>query len=59
VDRLSSAARAGLEAGDIITAVNRTAVSSVTELTRALSAAARPLALNVLRGSARIYIVVQ
>jgi serine protease DegQ len=56
----SAAARSGLEQGDIVTAVNRTAVASVAELTAALQAAGdNTVALNVARGEARIYIVLR
>src|SRR5690606_26849644 len=54
----SPAARAGLAAGDIILGVNRAAVRSVAELTQALDAAGQgPVALNILRGSRRLYLV--
>ncbi len=54
----SRAARAGLVAGDIILGVNRAAVRSVAELTQALDAAGQgPLALNILRGNRRLYLV--
>jgi membrane-associated protease RseP (regulator of RpoE activity) len=56
----SAAARSGLEQGDIVTAVNRTAVASVAELRAALQAAGdNTVALNVARGEARIYIVLR
>jgi serine protease DegQ len=54
----SPAARSGLQPGDIVTAVNRTAVASVSELSAALTAAGdNTIALNVARGETRLYVV--
>lgn len=56
----SAAARNGLQEGDIVTAVNRTLVSSVAELSAALQAAeSGAIALNIVRGETRLYIVVR
>lgn len=55
----SRAARSGLEAGDIILAVNRSPVSSVSELRRELARAEGALALTVKRGAARIFLVMR
>lgn len=59
MDPGSRAERSGLEAGDIILAVNRSPVSSVTELRRELSRAEGALALTVQRGGARIFLVMR
>ncbi|MDK4726598.1 PDZ domain-containing protein [Rhizobium phaseoli] len=50
----SRADRAGLRAGDVIVAVNRTSVSSVLELRRTISHAA-VAALELLRDGARFF----
>jgi serine protease DegQ len=55
----SPAAFNGLQEGDIVTAVNRQGVASVQELSRAVRAAGSPFALNILRGDARLFIVIQ
>jgi serine protease DegQ len=56
----SAAARNDLRQGDIITAVNRTLVSSISELSAALRAAGEgTIALNVVRGESRLYIVLR
>jgi serine protease DegQ len=55
----SAAARYGLQEGDIVTAVNRTRVSSVAELSAALEQGGETIALEVLRGEARMFIVVR
>ena len=62
VDRVepsSAAARAGLRSGDVILAVNRRAVSTVDDFTRALGDADMPFALQIARGDARLFIVVR
>ena len=59
LDPASRAARSGLEAGDIILAVNRTPVASVTELRAALAGIDRALALTVQRGSSRIFLIIR
>jgi serine protease DegQ len=55
----SRAARSGLQPGDIVTAVNRTPVSSITELSAALAAAPDAVALSIARGEQRLFIVVR
>jgi S1-C subfamily serine protease len=55
----SRAARSGLQPGDIVTAVNRTPVSSVRELSAALAAAPDAVALSIVRGEQRLFIVVR
>lgn len=59
LDPGSRAARSGLEAGDIILAVNRTPVSSLTDLRQRLGQVDGALALTVQRGSARIFLVMR
>ncbi|MBB4479918.1 DegQ family serine endoprotease [Rhizobium etli] len=54
----SQADRAGLRAGDVIVAVNRTPVSSVLELRRTISQAA-VAALELLRDGARFLLVIR
>jgi S1-C subfamily serine protease len=53
VQAKSPAARAGLEAGDIIVAVNGSPVASASELGRALDGAGRSAAIDVARGDQR------
>ncbi|SLN37210.1 Periplasmic serine endoprotease DegP precursor [Roseovarius litorisediminis] len=55
----SRAARSGLEAGDIILAVNRVPVASVAELREQLAKVDRALALTIQRGSARIFLIMR
>jgi len=59
VEQGSPAARNGLRQGDIITAVNRTPVGSVAELRSAIRGTTAAIALNVVRGDARLFIVIQ
>jgi serine protease DegQ len=59
LDPASRAARSGLEVGDIILAVNRTPVASVTELREELAGIDRALALTVQRGSSRIFLIMR
>jgi Do/DeqQ family serine protease len=59
VEQGSPAWRNGLRAGDIITAVNRTNVGSVQELSSALQEAGAAIALNIVRDEARLFIVIQ
>ena len=54
----SPAARNGLQAGDVVTAVNRARVRSVDELSKAASGADGAIALNIVRGNARIFLVI-
>jgi Do/DeqQ family serine protease len=55
----SPAWRAGLQAGDIVVAVNRRAVANVDQLTAALRDARVPFAIEVERDGGRIFLVVQ
>lgn len=55
----SPAWRAGLRQGDIVTAVNRDAVGSVAELTSALEGVGTTFALQIVRGEAQLFIVIQ
>ena len=59
VERGSPAAFNGLQEGDIITAVNRQAVTTVAELSAAIRAAGSPFALNIVRNGGRRYLVIQ
>ena len=59
VDSDSSAARAGLQVGDIILAVNRVPVGSVAELREQLASVKGALALTIQRGSARIFLLIR
>jgi serine protease DegQ len=55
----SAAWRAGLQAGDIIVAVNRRAVTTTDQLTAALRDARVPFAVEVERDGGRVFLVVQ
>ena len=55
----SRAWRAGPRAGDVILAVNRQPVRSVVELSAALGQTGSTFALDIRRGNARMFIVVQ
>jgi S1-C subfamily serine protease len=59
VDQDSPAWRSGLRQGDVVLAVNRNSVGSVDELSRALGEAGRAVALDILRGNSRLFIVIQ
>ncbi|MDX1785457.1 MAG: PDZ domain-containing protein, partial [Roseovarius sp.] len=59
LDPGSRAARSGLEAGDIILAVNRVPISSVADLRQQLAGVDGALALTVQRGSARLFLVMR
>jgi serine protease DegQ len=59
VDQGSPAARNGLRAGDIVTAVNRMPVSSVRAMSSAIQQAGGAIALNILRDNTRLFIVIQ
>ncbi|MGQ4809080.1 Periplasmic serine endoprotease DegP [Candidatus Entotheonellaceae bacterium PAL068K] len=58
IKRASLSAQAGLQRGDVILEVNRTAVTSVTAFQQALEAASASLLLLVQRGTTTRYIVV-
>jgi serine protease DegQ len=55
----SPAWRAGLRPNDVITGVNRDAVTSLDDLKAKLENVGATFALNVVRGTARIFIVIQ
>lgn len=59
VEEGSAAARAGLRAGDVIVAVNRKPVATVTELRAALREASGTFALDLFRGGAKLFLVVR
>lgn len=59
LDPGSRAARSGLEAGDIILAVNRVSVTSLSELRQQLAQVKGALALTVQRGPARLFLVMR
>jgi len=59
VDADSRAARSGLEAGDIIMAVNRVPITSVSEFREQLATIESALALTIQRGSARIFLLIR
>ncbi|HTY93192.1 MAG TPA: Do family serine endopeptidase [Steroidobacteraceae bacterium] len=54
-----AAARAGIQPGDVVLAVDGTAVSSVNQLRSALDGHANSVALLIQRGDARIFVPVQ
>jgi serine protease DegQ len=55
----SAAARAGLVAEDVILAVDRRPIASMAELAAALDAASPPFALQIARGTGRIFLVIR
>ena len=55
----SPAAHAGLRTGDVIVAINRRPVKSVSELTRLLGETRGTIALDLFRGGARFLLVVR
>ncbi len=59
LDPGSRASRSGLEVGDIILAVNRVPVASMTDLRQQLASVDGALALTVQRGSTRIFLVMR
>ena len=59
VEQGSPAWRNGLRSGDIILAVNRRAVTTVGALSEALEGATSAVALNILRGNTRLFLVIQ
>jgi Do/DeqQ family serine protease len=59
IDAGSAAARAGLEPNDVILTVDRRPVTSIAELAAALDAASAPFALQIARGSGRLFLVVR
>jgi len=59
MEERSPAALLGLEQGDVIVAVNRQRISSVSELRNALERAKGVMALNVIRGNSSIYVLIR
>ena len=59
VERESLAWQFGLRENDVIVGVNQQRVRTTRDLGQALAAVERAIALNVLRGEARLYIVIQ
>lgn len=59
VDQGSPAWRNGLRNGDIILSVNRQQVETVDALSEALERAGPAIALNILRGNTRLFLVIQ
>jgi serine protease DegQ len=59
VDRGSPAWRHGLRKDDVIIAVNRNPVRSVDDLNAALNESGRAVALNIIRGDAQLFLVLQ
>lgn len=59
VEERSTAAMLGLEQGDVIVAVNRKPISTVSELRDLLSEAKGVMALNVVRGNSSLYILIR
>jgi len=57
VEEGSPAERNGLQPGDIVTAVNRTMVRSAAEFSKVAAEAEGAIALNILRGNARLFLV--
>ena len=58
VEEDSPAASNGLQAGDIVTAVNRVKVRSVAEFSEVAASTGGAIALNILRGNARLFLVI-
>lgn len=59
VEQGSPAWRNGLREGDIVLGVNRERVRNVDELAAALDRSGNTIALNILRGNTRIFVVIQ
>ncbi|WVT76542.1 DegQ family serine endoprotease (plasmid) [Sinorhizobium chiapasense] len=59
VDEGSAAARAGLETGDVIVAVNRRQVATAAELASALQEAKGTIALDLYRGGTRMFLALR
>jgi Do/DeqQ family serine protease len=59
VERGSAAWNAGLRAGDIIVSINRLTVASVDDVPAAVARSPDSLLLNLRRGNAALYIVIQ
>lgn len=59
VEQGSPAWRSGLRDGDIVIAVNRVRVRTIDDLTSVLERSGSAIAMNILRGNTRLFIVVQ
>lgn len=59
VEQGSPAWRSGLREGDIVLAVNRVRVRTIDDLTSVLERSGSAIALSILRGDTRLFIVVQ
>jgi len=59
VERDSPAYAAGLRSGDVITAVNRQSIESVSEFEAQVQASKDALLFDVARGDARLFIVIR
>ena len=59
VDKASPAAQAGLHKDDIIIGLNRERVRSIAELRKVLESKPTVIALNVVRGSESIYLLLR
>jgi len=55
----SPAAQLGLRRGDVVAAVNKDRITLIKELSEAIRSANKPIALDIIRGSARFYIVIR
>ncbi|WP_117085955.1 PDZ domain-containing protein, partial [Klebsiella pneumoniae] len=58
-DKASPAAQAGLHKDDIIIGLNRERVRSIAELRKVLESKPTVIALNVIRGSESIYLLLR
>ena len=58
VEEGSPAESNGLQAGDIVTAVNRVKVRSVAEFSEVAAGTGGAIALNILRGNSRLFLVI-
>ena len=58
VEEGSPGERNGLQPGDIVTAVNRTKVRSVAEFSEVAASTGGAIALNILRGNTRLFLVI-
>jgi S1-C subfamily serine protease len=59
VEEGSPAARAGLRPGDVIVAINRKPVSTITDLNAAFEGATETIALELVRGGQKLLLVIR
>ncbi|MGL5006217.1 MAG: Do family serine endopeptidase [Plesiomonas sp.] len=59
VDKGSSAARVGLQNGDVIVGINRQPIANLGELRKVLDSKPPVIAMNILRGDASLYILLR